>query len=158
MQSAHSRCLICGSPSLQPLLNLAAEGTPHGAAHHAFTSGYRLIVLCEVCGHGQLEIYSHDCFQHYEDEDWDMYWWYVLRSADVARLRDRLARCPDRLNAQCDCALHHSLRESASRLWGGVKHSVNPAGKISFAWLSLIELSDQVTWQVDREAGMGQAA
>jgi hypothetical protein len=125
---ARKSCLFCGSQRLQPLLHLAAEGLPHGAAGHLFAFGYDSMTTCEACGHGQLEKYSHDCFHYQGDEDWDMYWWYALRPGEVARLRDLLERCPDRLNAQCTCALHHSLQESSVRLWGGVQHRVNPVG------------------------------
>jgi hypothetical protein len=87
-----------------------------------------------------------------------MYWWYALRPGDVARVRDRSARCPDRLNAECACALHRSLRESSQRLWGGVKHAVNPAEKTAFAWALLEEQPDQVALKVDQQHGPGQAA
>jgi hypothetical protein len=130
---ARATCVICGSRQLQPLLNLSVEDVPHGAPGHVFTFGYNIVAVCAACGHGQLEKYSHDCFHYPGDEDWDMYWWYALRPGDVARVRDRSARCPDRLNAECACALHRSLRESSQRLWGGVKHAVNPAGKTAFA-------------------------
>jgi hypothetical protein len=143
---------------VQPLLNLSIEGVPHGAPGHTFTFGYNIVSACETCGHGQLEKYSHDCFHYEGDEDWDMYWWYALRPDDITRLRDRLAHCPDPLNAACECALHQSLRSSSMRLWGGVRHAVNPAGKVAFTWAILEEQSDRVILQVDSPAGINQAA
>jgi hypothetical protein len=153
-----SHCLICGSQRLQPFLNLAVEGVLHGAPEHNFTYVYRIMTRCGECGHGQLEKYSHDCFHYEGDEDWDMYWWYVLRPADVARLRSLLVGCPDQFNAACECAFHQSLRASSMRLWGGVRHAVNPAGKISFAWVVIEEQADHVALQVDQHGGIGQAA
>ena len=158
LHPARSRCLICGSSRLQPFLNLSETGTSHGAAEHNFTHAYQIIVICEACGHGQLEKCSHDCFDYYGDEDWDMYWWYALSPIMLTRLRDLLVACPDRLNTACNCALHRSLRDSGERLWGGVKHAIDPAGKVKFAWLLLEEQPDQVTLQVDQQKGSGQAA
>jgi hypothetical protein len=155
---AHPRCLICSSLQLRPLLSLSLENVPHGEPGHVFTFGYNIVAVCEVCGHGQLEKYSHDCFHYEGDEDWDMYWWYALRPDDVARLRDLLARCPDSLNAECECALHQSLRASSMRLWGGVLHAVNPTGKIVFAWVQLEEQPDHAALIVDQQHGFEQAA
>jgi hypothetical protein len=138
------------------LLNLSVEGVPHGAPGHTFTFGYNIVTVCEACGHGQLEKYSHDCFHYEGDEDWDMYWWYALRPADVTLLRELLPHCPDPLNAICACALHQSLRVSSMRMWGGVTHAVNPAGKITFAWAVLEELSDRVALKVDEQGGLQQ--
>lgn len=155
---ARASCLICGSRQLQLLLCLSEEGVPHGAAAHHFTYAYQIIAVCGACGHGQLEKYSHDCFNYYADEDWEMYWWYALGPAEVRRLRALLAGCPARLKAECNCALHRSLRESGERLWGGVNHVVGPEEKANFAWLVLDEQPDHVTLKVDRHHGTGQAA
>ena len=56
---ARATCVICGSRQLQPLLDLSVGGVPHGAAGHVFTFGYNSVAVCEACGHGQLEKYSH---------------------------------------------------------------------------------------------------
>ena len=151
-------CLICGNRQLQPFLNLSEVGGPHSAAGHNFTSEYKVIVFCRACGHGQLERYSHDCYSHSEDEDWEMYWWYALSPAEVLRLRALLTDCPDALNAECQCVLHRSLRESGERLWGGVKHTIDPAARTEFAWVRLEEQPDQVALKVDQQRGLGQAA
>jgi hypothetical protein len=158
LNRARTTCIICGSPQLQPLLNLSAVGVPHGVAGHNFTYEYQLIAICGACGHGQLEKYSHDCYPHYEDEDWEMYWWYALGPVEVLRLRALLTDCPDALNAACQCALHRSLRESGHRLWGGVRHVVSPERKTGFAWLALDEQPDRVALKVDQQKGIGQAA
>jgi hypothetical protein len=155
-EPARVRCLICGDSPVRPLLNLSVEDVPHGAPGHIFTFGYNTVSVCEACGHGQLEKYSHDCFHYEGDEDWEMYWWYTLRPNDVARLRDLLARCPDPLDAACECVLHQSLRASSMRLWGGVQHAVNPAGTVKFVWLRLAEQLDRVMLEVDQQCGLGQ--
>ena len=154
---ARSTCLSCGSRQLQPLLILSVEDVPHGAPGHVFTFGYNIVAECEACGRGQLEKFSHDCFHYEGDEDWDMYWWYALRPDEVMRLRDLLARCPNPLDATCACALHQSLRSSSMRLWGGVTHAVNPAGKVAFTWVTVEEESDHAVLKVDQLAGTSQS-
>jgi len=158
LDPARTRCLICGSSQLRPLLHLSFEDVPHGEPGHVFTFGYNLVAVCDACGHGQLEKHSHDCFHYEDDEDWDMYWWYVLDPRMVRRLRELLIDCPEPLNAACQCVLHRSLQESGERLWGGVRHVVRPANKTDFAWLVLDEQPDRVTLKVDVQKGIGQAA
>ncbi len=143
---------------MQPFLNLSETGTSHGAAEHNFTHAYQIMAICEACRHGLLEKYSHDCFQYHGDEDWDMYWWYALDPIALGRLRELLTACPDPLNAACACAPHRSLRDSSERLWGGVQHAVDPAGKIAFTWMVLDEQPDQITLKFNAQRGFGQAA
>lgn len=152
---ARSHCLICGDQALQPLLNLSESGIPHGAAGHVLTYDYSAVAVCSQCGSGQLEKYSHDCFHYPGDEDWDMYWWFVLTPADILRLRTFLGRCPNRLDAQCDCALHTALRVSSARLWGGVRHRVVPQVQTEFAWLTLTEDDNLLTLHVDTQKQSG---
>ena len=131
---------------------------PHTEAGHQFAHAYSIVSVCGVCGHGQLEQYSHDCFSFYEDDDWNMYWWYALAPAEVSRWRARVDRCPDRLNAQCDCALHRDLRASGEHLAGGVAHAVSPEEHIRFAWIVLDDRDNPVTLNIDTERGMGRSA
>jgi hypothetical protein len=133
------------------------EGMPHSTTGHNFAYAYKLIALCEACGHGQLEIYSHDCYPHYEDEDWDMYWWVALNPIDLRRLAELLIACPDPLNPACACALHDGLRDSAGRLWGGVRHAIDPSGKVKFAWVMVDQQLDHAILKVDPQAGISQA-
>ena len=151
-------CLICGRQQLQPLINLSEDGIPHNGVGHNFTYSYDVMTVCENCGHGQLESYSHDCYVRWDDEDQEMYWWYALTPSDVLRLRDVFDSCPDWLNAACDCSVHHSLRSSKKRLWGGVLHAVSPRQKITFTWLYLEMDKNQVILKLDKEKGIGQAA
>jgi hypothetical protein len=157
LNSARAICLICGSRSLRPFLNLSETGTLHGAAEHNFTQAYQVMVTCDACGHGQLEKYSHDCFHYYGDEDWEMYWWYALSPIELRRLLVLLAACPDNLNAACSCALHRSLRDSGERLWGGVQHAIDPGGPVKFAWALLDEQPDQIELKLDRQRGVDLA-
>ena len=152
-----THCLICGSHELRPLLSLSEEGALHGESEHNFAYSCNSVAVCEKCGHGQLESYSHDCFSYYEDEDWEMYWWYALSPAEVLRLRALAGRCPDRLNPECGCSIHRNLRYSVERLSSGVDHAVFPEEKADFVWLYLEERSDQVALKIDKQKGTGQA-
>lgn len=155
---ARTQCLICGSSQLRPFLNLSETGTPHGAAEHNFTRAYQTFAICDACGHGFLEVYAHDCFHYYGDEDGDMYWWYVPDPIAMNRLHDLMAQCPDPLSTACDCALHRGLCHSGERLWGGVKHAVNPIAKIAFAWALLEEQPDRAVLKVVNQRGLQQAS
>lgn len=155
---ARTTCLICGSLQVQPLLSLSERGTPHRTVTHNSVYEYSVLGVCANCGHGQLEIYSHDCFGHPADEDWDMYWWYAITPDDVFRLSAKIKSCPGRLNAQCTCTVHQTLRKSTGTLWGGVKHAFVISGKTSFAWLRLIESAETMTLMVDKKKGVGQSA
>lgn len=152
---ARTRCLVCGEQALQPLLNLTESGVPHGAAGHVLTFDYSAVAVCSQCGCAQLEKYSHDCFHYPGDEDWDMYWWYVLTNTAVLHLRSFLGRCPNCLDAQCGCALHTALRASSARLWGGVQHRVAPEAQTEFAWLTLAEDENLPTLHVDTQKQSG---
>lgn len=68
------------------------------------------------CGIGQLEVFSYDCWNHCEDEDWNIYWWYVLEQNDVTTLNNMLATCPDPENSQCICDIHTTLCSYCERL------------------------------------------
>ena len=149
-------CLVCGRQPLQLLLDLSAEGTPHGEAGHNFMYSRATVAVCGQCGHGQLEKYDHDCFSY--DEDWNMYWWYALSPAEVARLRAALNNCPEPLNPECRCAVHQDLRESGEHLWGGVKHAFSPHGSARYAWLQVVASGDHMALIVDAQKGTGAAA
>jgi hypothetical protein len=150
-------CLVCGKQQLQPLISLSEEGTPPKSPGHTFTYSYDVIVSCNHCHHGQLETYAHDCFHYYENEDWDMYWWYGIVPSDVIRLRSVFKTCDDWLNARCGCAVHRSLRESMKHSWSGVLHAIFPRENASFAWLSLEEEQEKVVFKLDRQKGIGKS-
>lgn len=115
-------CPACEIVGLQPLCLIHQRGVPHGQEHHQTVYDHQILSHCSQCGHGQLESYSHDCWSY--DEEWDMYWCYLLPPADVVALQGLLRDgCPTPLNGECPCALHDSLRRSAERIHTGVMHS-----------------------------------
>lgn len=146
---ARTHCPHCRQSPLTPLFNLAETGVPHTDAAHRFTYDYQRVAVCAHCGCGLLETYSHDCYPHYEDEDWDMYWWLALNPADTIGLSAAIAPCPDRLNAACTCAVHQRLRAAAEKVWSGRQHAVSPHGPIEWGWLTLEVSADQFLFKVE---------
>jgi hypothetical protein len=126
-----SRCLVCQAGSPESFAALREQGVPHGEKGHNVMHGYACVSLCRACGHGQVETHSHDCWSH--DEPWDMYWWFVLEPAEVARLREVLGPCPARMNPGCACPAHEGLRHSSDRLYGGVRSAESPGEASGFA-------------------------
>lgn len=127
---ARESCPVCGHDGLNGLAMIAETGVTHGRPHHNFTHTYWKTAVCPTCDHAIIEQFSHDCFGYYGDEDWDMFWWYVLAPGDTAVLRQHLAACPASLDGNCDCALHQSLRESCAALSPAVPHaSANDEGR-----------------------------
>jgi hypothetical protein len=127
-------CLICSSNNIKVVLALKMRGIPHDKKDHKFVYDYNSIFICNDCDRAQLESYSHDCYSY--DEDWDMWWWYVLDKLSSNYLRSLLVNCPNPLDYSCNCSLHLSLRESAERLWGGIKHSTTSYSNL-FSEISL---------------------
>lgn len=146
---ARKNCLLCNSRKLQPLFALSEEGVLHGEPDHKYAFSYDSFCVCTKCGHGQLERYSHDCFSPYEDEDWNMYWWYVISPPDALRLKVLLANCPDTRNPKCDCSTHRQLRESEKLGWVIQRHAISPEEKAGFAWLTIEERGAHVTLKLD---------
>lgn len=132
-------CPICGAQEWEPVLGLTRRGVPHGDSGHNVTFTTRGIDLCQACGHAVLESYSHDCWSN--DEDWDMYWWYVLTPAELTRLRTLLASCRTPLSPTCECAGHASLSKSSEHLYAGVRSQPFVPRKIPFAWVQ-VDLSE----------------
>jgi hypothetical protein len=129
-------CLIC-SERIEPMLALEIAGVPHGRPGHNVQYSRRVLGVCPNCDHGQLECYAHDCWDHPADEDWDMYWWYVLEPDEQSKLDALLKRCPAPLDATCACEVHVPLRRAAQRLYGGIRHAVSPSSRARFAYLTL---------------------
>ncbi len=121
------------------MLWVKRSGAPHGDKDHQVSFTTLGMDLCQTCGHGVLESYSHDCWSN--DEDWDMYWWYVLTPSELARLQSSLAACPTPLSPACPCPLHASLRESGEQLYGGVRSRPFVSPKVPYAWVRM-ELSE----------------
>jgi hypothetical protein len=132
-------CPICGAREWQPVLWLARSGEPHGEKGHNVTFSTLGLDLCKACGHAVLESHSHDCWSH--DEEWNMYWWYVLTPTELARLQSLLASCPAPLSTTCECPVHASLRQSGEKLYAGVRSQPFASRKVPYAWVQ-VELSE----------------
>ena len=134
-------CSICGIKGLVGEIWIRREGVPHGVAEHNVAYTSTNLQSCPQCKRGWLQHFSHDCWHYYEDEPWDMYWWYMLESEDMQRIDTLLERCPTPLDPQCSCDLHCALRDATRNLYGGVKHreTIPLRQKIPFASLSLVE-------------------
>jgi len=142
-------CTVCDFPALAPLIWIEQSGFPHGDAGHNTTYSRHAMAVCQQCDHAQLSSYSHDCWS--SDEDWDMYWWYVLDPPDVAQLRALLKACPKPRDPHCGCSIHVALRSTSERLYGGIQHAVSPDGKVRSAKISLEMIEDVPTFHVKRE-------
>lgn len=150
------QCIVCGARNLQLLCVLQTQGVPHGEPGHNVSYDRALVSICATCGCGQLEKYSHDCWSI--DEDWDMYWWYALPSADTSRLRQWLRACPTPQNGQCDCEIHQQLRTDTRRLAGAVPHASAPEAQARFAWLALDQQGAQLQLRIDPQREIAQTA
>jgi hypothetical protein len=128
-----SRC--CDNPDLTRLLHLAQRGVPHGHDGHEFIYDYELLFTCSACSGGLVESHSHDCFAHYEDEPWDLYWWWRIEPADMPLVLEVAGACPSSLDPDCECPVHHGLggvnrSQDGGRTPPGLPHGVeSPHGK-----------------------------
>ncbi len=114
---AQPTCLTCKQrTALHMLCFLLQEGYPHDHPAHQITHTYATLMYCNACHSAQLEYGSHDCWNHYEDEPWDMYWWYLLTAPDTQHIRRLLQTCPRPLDPHCPCPTHTHLRHSITHL------------------------------------------
>ena len=134
-----SVCLVCDNKGLAKLLLVKEQGVPHGTPGHDVVHDVTLLLVCQHCKHAILQVYSHDCLPYEGDEDWEMYWWFVLKPDGLAHLRTWLPSCPRPLDPHCSCALHQGLR-SAPSLNVGITHSYTPHRHAPFAWLVFSDL------------------
>lgn len=95
-------------------MDIDLRGVPHSSAGHDHVYDWDIVLSCTGCEFGELRTYSHDCWSHYEDEDWDMEWSSQLDAATLDLLRRSLAACPDTSAAACECAVHLSLRKTSA--------------------------------------------
>jgi len=124
------------------------EGVPHGTEGHHYAYESTTLVVCKRCGRSQVESYSHDCWNHYEDEPWDMYWWYLLEAADTTELRQLLAGCARPLDPGCACAAHENMRRSCHDLAGTHRASTHWRGKVDYARVGLRRDAESGRWSV----------
>lgn len=135
MRAGRITCVVCASKQLQPLVWIHVRGIPPSEPEHNIIYDYSGILVCQACGYGQLEKFSHDCWSH--DEDWDMYWWFALNPDDTKSLAQLLVACPNPLDARCTCPIHASLRHSDEYLYAGVSHVCFPERQTRFGRLVL---------------------
>jgi hypothetical protein len=103
-------CPQCGSESIRPVLTLARDGEPPGAPGHAIVYNHSVIVLCDDCGGGFVEVMNHDCFDF--EEVFTQSEWFAFDRASGDVLRSALSTCAQPLDASCNCRLHRSLRKT----------------------------------------------
>jgi hypothetical protein len=119
-------CFTCRQPR-RPIVALQRSGVPHKTDGHNFSYEYVHISACDTCDDGEILAFSHDCYQHYEDEPWDMSWTLRLSRPSLERLQAVLAGCPDPGDYQCGCQIHESLRHSKKGLPDGRADSLGVA-------------------------------
>jgi hypothetical protein len=138
-------CIFCGQEDLHPLMWIRRNGEPPGSPGHNILYESSSIAACNACGQAQLEEHSHDCFSPPGEEDWDMYWWYLLDPEERAWLERLLAACPAPLDPACACPLHQGLRASCETLYDGaallhhLPHAPFPGGSVAYRRLALEE-------------------
>jgi len=130
-----SDCPVCDNKGLEELLRLKERGVPHDTPGHEVVHDATILLVCPNCQRGILQVYSHDCWGYEGDEDWEMYWWYVLEPEGLAQLRTWLPSCPQPLDPQCYCDLHQHLRATTTSLHAGVRHSYSPHPHAPYAQL-----------------------
>lgn len=141
-------CSLCGIRGLIQVMWIKLKGTPHGSSDHNVIYSSKILLSCPQCKRGWLQSYSHDCWAYYEDEPWDMYWWFMLEQEDMQRIGTMLEGCPTPLDAQCSCKLHQALRAATERLYGNVRYEETPLRQVPFARLSLIETEEGLMLKV----------
>lgn len=139
-------CLSCRCPRLAPLLALGEKGIAPEKPGHNVVYSYVALSMCGDCGHGQLERYSHDCWSH--DDDWDMYWWFVLGPDELTKLRELMRACPRPLDVGCACPLHADLRASAAQCWGGVPHVTLHSHAAAFSRVAIERADGRLAFKV----------
>lgn len=95
-------------------MDIDLRGVPHSSAGHEHVYDWDVVLSCTGCEFGELRVYSHDCWSHYEDEEWDMEWSGQLDAATLDLLRRSLSHCPDTSDPACACAAHVSLRKTSA--------------------------------------------
>ncbi|GCE21055.1 hypothetical protein [Dictyobacter kobayashii] len=140
-------CLVCQAAELERLMLVTEEGVAPQEFEHNFSYANTLLLVCQQCGSGILQKYSHDPSGNVEDDGWDMYWWYVLDLTDMQTIRQLLETCPTPQDPTCNCALHHLLRTSEN-VDGSIKHMTTPTSHADFARLTLAQDGDNSTLQL----------
>ena len=101
-------CRRCGAVSIRPAMALLREGEPPGEPGHNLVYNHSVVVLCDTCGSGFIEVMNHDCFNF--DDVFTQSEWFTFDRASADILRSALSTCAQPLEASCECPLHRSLR------------------------------------------------
>lgn len=150
MDDIRRACVVCNVERVQPVFVIEREGMPHGSDDHNFVQAHKVLSRCLWCGYAQLEVFSHDCFQHHEDEPWDMWWWYAIPPEDAMRLYELAARCTAPLEVATECALREQLRAACVGLWGGVPAAAATTGRVPYTLTRLVQDGDALRFEVQR--------
>lgn len=101
-------CRVCGGE----LRAVYERSRQHSGQYRFEEVGSELSAYaCASCGAGELRKRDVDGWSAYPhgDEDREMIFGWELLPADVERLREVLAGCPDPLRTDCTCAVHEGL-------------------------------------------------
>jgi len=91
-------CIQCGAESIRPLVALSREGLPPGDPEHNIGYNHSVIVLCDGCGSGFIEVQNHDCFDF--EEVFDQSEWFAFDHASGDVLQSTLSNCAQPLEAE----------------------------------------------------------
>jgi|GEM_PF-2916950 len=138
-------CLVCTAQALEEPVWIRHQGVPHHKAGHRFTYTAQRLQRCGACGSSQIEYYSHDCFAYYEDEEWDMYWWYALDSHSTHAFFDFLVSCPKIHATDCTCPAHKALR-ARELPWTGLRSTYSRDEPRQFANVQFTVQHSQPAW------------
>lgn len=94
---------------------ISLRGVAHHAEGHDTVYDWSVVMACPSCGHGELRVFSHDCWAPPWDEEWDMEWSTQIAPEPLAVLKNGMATCQDPTASACECPAHVSLRETRSR-------------------------------------------
>jgi hypothetical protein len=100
--------VLCASESIQPLVLLSRAGVAPGRPEHNIAYSHAVIVGCDACGGGFIEVHEHDCFDF--EEVFDQSEWFAIDRKSEKRLQTKLSICPQPLGESCTCPLHESLQ------------------------------------------------
>ena len=103
-------CIQCRAESIRPVMTLSRDGVPLGKPGQGIGYNHSVIVLCDNCGSGFIEVLKYDRFDFEDIGGWSEWFAFDRASADV--LRAALSSCAQPREASCDCPLHRSLRKT----------------------------------------------